>query len=122
MLGVPKAFLQGPYPGFYITPPKERYKYGGLQAAFETESESEVNIVITFKTLDVPAPEEPYFFIQTIARDIRQKIMQDTADGIYQDDGDVGFRCEVVSTEYSFEPTEPVIVANLSMVIGQYTQ
>lgn len=126
ILGIPDEADKGPSKRLYIGGPSELLDYGDLYAAEgPTSSIAEISVILVFHKDEVDPPDRTLFkYMEDKVKDVRT-IIQDgntPETGAFKSDGDVGFRAQVNTVEYSFRPNDPKGAALITVIIESYTK
>ncbi len=126
ILGIPDEADKGVSKQLFIGGPTELFEYEDLLAAEgPTSSLAEVSIVMTFHQDDVTPEDRTLFkYMQDKVKDVRTIIQTGNTPGTgaFKSDGDVGFRAQVSSVEYSFRPNDPRSAVLMIIVVQAYTK
>jgi hypothetical protein len=119
--GIPDEALDtGPYPSFRYEWSEERFEYGALQAVEITHSECDVVVLAVLHRDKLDERERLRDALLSRARAVRAKIVANSRERVYDDDGDRGFRCELISVVPYYRPSDPVAAVKLSVRLSQY--
>ncbi len=122
--GIPSSYKSGPYPRMYFDIPSILPTYGALQAVEVTSEISQMRVLIVFNSgqeeYPIPAGVGLDDYMVQVAATVQQKMMDDTASGVYLEDGDGGFRAEIGSMNFDFGLDDPIGVAILIVKFSQY--
>jgi len=126
ILGIPDEADKGPSKRMYIGGPSELFEYEDLFAAEgPTSSLAEVSIVLVFHKDEIDPPDRTLFkYMQDKAKEVRTIIQAGNAPvtGAFKSDGDVGFRAQVNTVEYSFRPNDSKGAVLMTLILGSYTK
>lgn len=121
VVDIPDEVMElGPRPSFFIEDAEESFQYGALIAAYPTRTSSLVRGIVTVHLDNVPQGLTLKQYLRDIGKRIREKLEADTVAGVYQEDGDKGFRVELQNISYYIRPTDPVAAVMLKIAVSQY--
>jgi hypothetical protein len=119
-LGIPESWpTAGQYLQMYLDVQSVVTSYAGIQT-IEISEQADCVILFAIHRDVLPAGKDWFFYRIELAEAIQAKILQDTEDRVYEDDGDAGFRVEVVSKAFQFDPKEPIAYCKVQLRLSQY--
>lgn len=120
IVGINASFQSSPFPFFYMDVGEITSEYGALVANYETTTLSHTTLVFGVHIDNLPAGHEWALWPIEVAESIKEKIMLETRNRTWEQDGSMGFEAKIVSSKIEFDQTDAMAMCAMVLEIGAY--
>ena len=121
ILAIPEVFQNAPLPLLFVDVTMVHAVYGALRAEFQTEATANLKLVFAVAQQNIPTNKEWFLWPIEIAEGLIKKMEQDTADRVYENDGDKGFEVKILNWTVEYDSkTGPIATGILNLQLGGF--
>ncbi len=110
-------------PGTFIEIQSEDFEWAYLGSAAvddPTDSAATFIVLVVLHTTDLPVGQDFIDFLPILALRVRARMIVDTVNGDYANDGDKGFAASLTRVEYHQQPNNPLSAIKLTIMVKAY--